>query len=101
MEDPQPPATILPDGVEGYRQTDSFTEASLPAALRNAHCTKQGVWGLIRVTEGELVYRVLDPRRTPSELILRPGEAPGVVEPTILHEVEPRGAVRFHVEFFR
>ena len=101
MEGRQPPATILPDFVEGYRQTDSFTEASVPAALRKAHCTKQGVWGLIRVTEGELIYRVLDPRRVPTELILRPDRAPGVVEPTILHEVEPHGAVRFHVEFFR
>lgn len=101
MEDAQPPATVLPDGLEAYRQTDSFTEASLPAALRKAHCTKQSVWGLIHVTEGELVYRVLDPRRSPSELALRPDGAPGVVEPTILHEVEPRGAVRFHVAFFR
>jgi hypothetical protein len=53
------------------------------------------------VEEGELGYSVTDPRRTRSELILSSGTPPGVVEPTILHRVEPIGGVRFHVEFYR
>ena len=33
-------------------------------------------------------------------VVLAPGVF-GIVEPTVLHEVEPRGTVRFLVEFYR
>lgn len=91
----------LPSDVRPYRRTDSFTEATVPAALLKAHSTKAGTWGLIHVEEGRLAYRLKDPRRTEDERVLTPESAPGVVEPTILHEVEPLGSVRFHVEFHR
>ncbi|WEK44007.1 MAG: DUF1971 domain-containing protein [Candidatus Sphingomonas colombiensis] len=93
--------SALPAGLETYRRTDSFTEATVPAALLADHSTKAGNWGLIHVTEGKLRYRVNDPRREPLDTILAPDSAPGVVEPTILHNIEPIGAVRFHVEFWR
>ena len=93
--------SALPPGVEAYRRTGIFTEATIPKGLLKAHATKEGAWALIRVIEGRLAYRVTDPRRPPSEQILTPQTAPGIVEPTILHEVEPLGAVRFFVEFFR
>lgn len=91
----------LPEGLTFYRETDTFTEASVPAGLLKDHCTKAGVWGLIRVVEGELRYRVTDARRVAAESILTPDTAPGVVEPSILHHVEPLGPVRFHVQFYR
>lgn len=64
------------------------------------HSTKQGTWGLIRVEEGQLRYLVTDPRRPPSETIVTPAK-PAVIEPTVIHRVEPLGAVLFHVEFRR
>jgi tellurite resistance-related uncharacterized protein len=91
----------LPKSARPYRRTADFTEASVPAGLLKAHTTKEGSWALIHVLEGRLAYRVVDPRRPTSETILSPSEPPGVVEPTILHEVEPLGAVRFYVEFHR
>ena len=97
----QPPATSLPNGLVSYRRTPEFTSESVPAGLKRAHSTKEGVWGLIHVSEGHLRYRILDERRERVELMLAPGSPPGVVEPTILHEVEPIGPVRFQVEFFR
>ncbi len=48
--------------------------------------------------EGELVYRELEPQRC--ETLLRPGRD-GIVAPEQRHEVEPRGRVRFYVEFLR
>jgi tellurite resistance-related uncharacterized protein len=90
----------VPEGVAPYKRTATFTEATVPGALLNEHSTKDGVWGLIRVEEGQLRYCVTDPRRPASERVLTPG-APGVVEPTIIHRVEPIGPVRFHVEFLR
>jgi tellurite resistance-related uncharacterized protein len=91
----------LPPDVKPYRRTAEFTEATVPAGLLRSHTTKDGVWGVIHVQDGRLLYRVTDPRRTPSERVLEPGAAPGVVEPTIAHEVRPLGPVRFFVEFHR
>ena len=94
-------AQAVPPGAEPYKRTQSFTEATVPAALLQDHSTKAGVWGLIRVEEGRLRYIVTDQRRVPAERVLTADTPPGVVEPAILHRVEPLGAVRFHVEFLR
>lgn len=90
----------LPSDVSPYRRTPEFTETTVPAALLKAHSTKEGAWGLIHVLEGRLAYRVEDPRRPGSETILAAGST-CVIEPTILHAVEPLGPVRFYVEFHR
>lgn len=91
----------LPDGAEPYKRTATFTETTVPAALLKDHSTKPGTWGLICVEQGRLRYAVTDPARPSSESIVTPSTPPGLVEPAILHRVEPLGAVRFHVEFFR
>ncbi|MBS0273372.1 MAG: DUF1971 domain-containing protein [Proteobacteria bacterium] len=91
----------LPAGLRPYSRTAVFTQDTVPAALLKAHHTKDGAWALIRVLEGELIYRVTDPRRSAVQRVLTSHTAPGVIEPTILHAVEPVGAVRFFVEFHR
>ncbi len=98
---PAEPAAALPPGAQFYRRTDVFTEATVPAGLLRSHTTRAGVWGLVRVLEGELAYRITDPRRVAAERLLTAAAPPGVVEPTVLHEVAPRGPVRFYVEFYR
>ena len=92
---------MLPPDLVPYRRTAEFTESTVPAGLLRAHATKADAWGLIHVLEGRLAYRVTDPRRSASETVLTADSEPGVVEPTILHEVEPLGTVRFYVEFLR
>ena len=91
-------SAALPPGCEAYRSTPVFTEATIPPGLLRSHRTAPGTWELIRVLEGRLLYRVLDP---PSECVLDPTTAPGVVEPSVPHEVAPLGPVRFQVEFHR
>jgi tellurite resistance-related uncharacterized protein len=91
----------LPSGLAPYRRTAVFTRHTVPAGLLTDHRTKDGVWGLIHVLSGRLVYAVTDPRRIASERLLTPDAEPGVVEPTILHRVEPNGDVQFLVEFWR
>lgn len=88
----------IPDGYQPYRRTAEFTAESIPAALLSAHSTKPGVWALIHVTEGRLLYRVLE---SGSEEILAAGGSPGLVQPEVRHEVAPLGSVRFFVEFYR
>jgi tellurite resistance-related uncharacterized protein len=92
---------MMPPEARPYRRTDVFTEATLPKGLLKAHTTKDGTWALIHVLEGRLAYRIEDPRRPASAVVLTPEGPPGVVEPTILHAVEPLGPVRFYVEFHR
>ena len=91
----------LPPGLEPYKRTATFTETTIPAGLLGEHSTKEGVWGLIEVESGTLRYLVTDPRREARDLTLVAGGEPGIVEPTILHRVEPVGQVRFHVQFLR
>ena len=91
----------LPPGLVSQRRTDVFTEDTVPAGLLKAHSTKAGTWGLIHVLEGQLVYRVTDHRRPASETLLTAETGPGVVEPTILHEVAAPQPVRFFVEFYK
>jgi len=94
----QPAPAALPPGCEATRSTPVFTEATVPPALLRSHHTASGTWGLIRVLEGRLLYRVLDPL---SERILDPLCAPGLFEPGVPHEVAPLGPVRFQIEFYR
>ena len=88
----------LPDTVTSYKRTPEFNQDTVPAGLLAAHQTKAGTWGLIVVLEGRLAYRILEPELEALEL--SPAKR-GVVEPTVLHEVEPLGDVRFFVEFYR
>lgn len=89
------------DGLVSYKRTAVFDQNTVPAGLLSDHRTKEGVWGLIHVEEGNLLYRITDPRRDASEQVLSAGGVPGVVEPTIAHHVEVAEAVRFWVEFFK
>lgn len=91
----------LPSGLEAYKRTPLFTEATVPAGLLKNHSTKESTWGLIHVEAGTLRYCVTDPRRPPFCVDLAAGTQPGVVEPTVVHRVQPLGPVQFWVEFYR
>jgi tellurite resistance-related uncharacterized protein len=82
---------------EPYKTTPVFDEDSLPAAIRNAHNTKAGVWGLLRVLEGEVRLIFHEPRR---EVEVAPGR-PAPIPPQAVHHVETSGPVRMQVEFYR
>ncbi len=88
----------LPEDVTAYNKTPEFTELTVPDRLLNHHQTKAGVWGKIVVLAGELQYTIVEP--TQEVVLLSPSQY-GVVEPAMLHQVKPLGAVRFYVEFYR
>ncbi len=79
-----------------YKSTPVFTEETLPASLQKKHNTKAGVWGVIRILEGELGLTLLDP---PSETVLRPG-TPGILQPEQWHFVTLRGPMRMQIDFY-
>src|SRR3546814_8995065 len=82
--------------IRPYRSTPVFDQDTLPASLRARHDTKAGVWGLIRVIEGELKLTYLDP---PSEVVLTPGN-PGLILPQQPHYVTPLGPMKMRVAFY-
>lgn len=79
-----------------YRSTPVFDQDTLPAALRARHDTKAGVWGLVRVLEGEVILTYLDP---PSEVRLTP-DNPGIIAPRQPHFVTPVGPMKMQVDFY-
>ncbi|MCY4093522.1 MAG: DUF1971 domain-containing protein [Gammaproteobacteria bacterium] len=87
----------LPSNVACYGSSPEFSERSIPNSLRTSHRTKAGTWARIVVLEGRLNYRVLEPYEI--DIVLSP-EVPGIVEPEVLHMVQPVGEVRFFLEFF-
>ena len=87
----------LPAGLVAYRRTPIFDQGTIPAGLRREHRTASGVWGLITVLDGRLLFRTRHPVR---EMVLTPG-TPTAVAPQQPHEVAPDGPVRFYVEFYR
>jgi len=89
-------ANQLPEGLTAYKKTPLFDETTIPLGLQKDHSTKDGVWALIHVTKGRLLYRIQDPL---SEEELDTSR-PGVVRPGQLHQVKPMGPVRFYVEFY-
>lgn len=101
VSEPQHASLQLPNNLVLLRSTPVFDAASLPRALRENHSTKEGSWGRICIISGQLRYEVCDPRRPSLTMILTPQSSPAIIEPTILHRVEPVGAVEFKVEFWR
>jgi tellurite methyltransferase len=91
-------ALEFPDGVVEYKRTPVFTQDSIPAGLLKDHNTKAGVWGLILVEEGALLYTVLEPAER--SMLIQAGER-GVVVPLMKHKVQAQGNVRFCVAFHR
>lgn len=85
----------LPLGLEVYKQTKEFDEATVPKGLLHDHTTKAGTWGRIVVSEGRLRYTIGE-----ESWILSAGVV-GIVEPTVPHHVTPQGPVRFRVEFLK
>lgn len=90
------PKAAAAEPSKPYRSTPVFDERTLPPGLRQAHTTKDGVWGVIRVLEGCVRYRI---EAHDHEVILSPG-TPGLVRPQEPHHVQPVGPMRMQVEFY-
>ncbi len=88
-------AIALPE-PEPFRRTPIFDEITLPARLRKEHRTKLGVWGIIRVLEGRVRYRVL----SPISVTILDRILPGVVLPQQPHLLETIGHVRLQIDFY-
>ena len=96
---------ILPSDVVKYTQVPSskpnaaFTATTIPSGLTKQHTTKRGTWGIIRVKKGKLEYTIHKPNES---VHILDKEHPGVIEPTMLHQVKALSDdLEFVVEFWR
>ena len=83
-------------GPAPYRSTPIFDEVTLPAALRREHRTKPGVWGVVRVMEGQLKLSFIDP----AEDRIVTAASPGLLLPDQPHFATPIGPMRMRVDFY-
>ena len=82
---------------EPYKSTPVFDETTLPDAIRNAHNTKDGVWGLLNVIDGAVDLIFHDPHL----VVHVTPDAPGVIPPQAVHHVETSGPMLMRVDFYR
>ncbi len=68
----------------------------MPTALRRAHRVASGTWGRLRVDRGRL--RFVAQTHPVTDVIVDESQ-PQAIPPDVEHFVEPRGPVRFAVEF--
>jgi len=87
-----------PEGALRYKSTPIFTELTIPKALRREHSTKPGVWGQIRILEGNLLYEVLAPEVQSFTL---DSESKAFIVPEVPHRVEKIKRVIFQVDFLK
>ncbi len=88
----------LPADLRVVRTTALWDERTMPAGLRRSHRVAAGVWGRLRVREGELRFRART--HPPLDAVVGPG-AEQAIPPEVEHEVEPLGEVAFLIEFLR
>lgn len=87
----------LPDDLVLLRTAGPWTGDEVPAALRRAHRTAEGVWARVAVLEGSArLHLAVEP---PVEVTLGPGQAQPI-PPTTVHDVVVDGPVRLSVEFW-
>jgi len=89
----------LPDHVEQYKQTPTFTEVTVPAGFLKEHSTKAGTWGLLTVASGSLKFTNTEPGYE-EEFVIEAGKT-ATITPQHRHFIKPLGKVTFHLEFYR
>ncbi|MGL4239134.1 DUF1971 domain-containing protein [Tabrizicola sp.] len=90
-------ARKLPPGLVQHKQSPEFSLTSIPAALGRDHSTKAGVWGVLNVTSGSVVFHDKELGETRE---INTGEVQ-VIPPQTIHSVTLTDDSRFFIQFFR
>ncbi len=88
----------MSEGLVRYSTSPTFTQDSVPVALRKNHKTKAGVWAKAVVTQGSIDY-ILE--ETPEDYLTVKAGNFALIEPEVPHHVRVTGKVTFHLEFYR
>lgn len=88
----------LPVGSRTYRTIGPFNPATLPSGLRAEHSLKEGVWAMLKVSEGSLRF-VWDDTEGGDVDLVAPSEL--LIPPLVMHHVEGEGPFRVTIAFHR
>ncbi len=88
----------LPNGLVHQRTTDIFSNETVPAGLLRAHRVADGVWGLLVVHSGSVVFVFEDEPDEPN--LIEAGDHM-VIPPARLHHIELDEPTTFAIEFHR
>jgi len=91
-------ALEFPEGLSAYKKTPEFSQDSIPKGLLKQHSTKEGVWAIIHVLSGTLLYY---PHDTNAQCIPLSKDDKGIIPPNKYHSVAAKSDVIFYVEFYR
>ena len=86
----------MPEGLTAYTRTPSYNKNTIPVELKKTHAAKSGIWGIIHVLEGSLIYTVKSAATQQYEL--KHGER-GIIVPDMPHQLETNGSVSFYLEY--
>ena len=87
----------LPDTVRAYQKTPVYTDKTTPGMMKNDHRVRSGVWAKIVVQKGEVIYEV--PEKNQSVTVTP--DAPGIIEPVVMHRILPKVGAKFYLEYYR
>lgn len=86
----------IPEGVHAYNKKE-YTDKTTPGMMKNEHSVRLGVWGKIVVQKGEVKYEIPSQGE---EHLLTP-DNPGIIEPLIVHKIDPQPGTKFYLELYR
>ena len=92
---PERRGAALPSSVEIYARTPDFTHLDMPAALTVEHAYAEGVWAVLRVLEGAVLFSAANApvvQTIPAGCFL-------TIEPELAHRLLVAGHARFFIEF--
>lgn len=87
----------MPDGLVRSRTAGPWDELTFPKALRRSHRTAEAVWGLVKVTAGEVRFRMETSPLFEARLAAGTQQA---IPPEVPHEVRLFGPMRLVIEFW-
>lgn len=89
----------LPDGLDKLRSTPTWDAGSMPAGLRKEHRLATGIWAVLTVEEGQVVFR--SPALSECREVTVPAGSTQAVPPEAPHTVELAPGTRFHLDILR
>jgi len=87
----------MPDGLVQLRRAGAWDELSLPNALQHSHRTGKAAWAIVKVTAGEVKFRMETSPLLKARLTAGTHQ---VIPPEMPHEVVPVGPIHLVVEFW-
>ena len=87
----------LPADAKVFNQTPVFDQDSIPDGLLKDHQLKSNTWGKINVIKGKLILEFLES----GEIEVLNKDKPGIIPPSVFHQVRANENVAFFVEFLK